>query len=830
MHGRKSYKNRCADVGVAILLLAGLSQLHPFSPQMVRAGDQREAKPVAPELVTAIRDADAQAVGKLIEKGVEVNACDREGNTPLILASFYASPKCVELLLERGADANAANEAGVTALIRAATNYEKTRLLVNAGAKVRVRTADLGNSPLILAARRAGNSQTVNLLLERGADATEPNNAGISPIIAGAASGDLETVQLLLDAGAKADDFPKSNDPRGTEIAAGFRTPLMWAAYYNDVRMVRLLLEQRADPNQSTYFGSPLSHACWNDGFEAAELLIDHGATVNARDAVADFTPLHWAAGNETLRHHLVKLLLVSGADPNAAGGESVGALGLAPQTPLLIAQKRGRTAIVNALVAAGAKDQPWPEKIATPRRTLPEKLENSILIASAEKALAALQTTAARSREAFVRHVSKQDCVSCHQQYLPMAAIGHARKRSIRFDRDAANVQIDSVVNLRNQFSNPELVIQTLFHPAPAHTYGYQLLGLAAEGVPPSAKTDGMAHHLVTIQASDGRWINNLPRPPMQSDDVSATALAIHAIDHYGWQGRKEEFAASIDQARRWLWTVAAETNEETIFQLLGLHWAGESADKLTCLVKSLRRKQRKDGGWAQLPTLESDAYATGEALYTLARFVKDPMTDQAWQRGLRFLLETQEDDGTWHVARRAFPFQPTMNSGFSHHRDSWISAAATSWAVLALTQAAPVGPAADKPAIAQKTLPVRTPQSEQKIDFAQQIKPVLERSCVACHSGEKPRGLFRIVARDAILNGGASGDAAMVPGHSEKSSLIDYVSGHVPDLEMPPKAQRKRFPALSTDDVALLRAWIDQGAEWPQDLLLSTPKEVVR
>ena len=189
-----------------------------------------------------------------------------------------------------------------------------------------------------------------------------------------------------------------------------------------------------------------------------------------------------------------------------------------------------------------------------------------------------------------------------------------------------------------------------------------------------------------------------------MLSSDVSATALSIHAIKHYGWRGRKEEFAASIEHARRWLWTVDAETNEETIFQLLGLHWAGEQADKLSCLTRSLLQEQREDGGWAQLPTLQSDAYATGEALYTLAQFVKDPLTDPAWQRGLRFLLERQEDDGTWHVTRRAFPFQPTMNSGFPHHRDSWISAAATSWAVLALTQVSPIGSASGKTAIARR------------------------------------------------------------------------------------------------------------------------------
>src|SRR5262249_53586402 len=152
----------------------------------------------------------------------------------------------------------------------------------------------------------------------------------------------------------------------------------------------------------------------------------------------------------------------------------------------------------------------------------------------------------------------------------------------------------------------------------------------------------------------------------------------------------------------------------------------------------------QRKDGGWAQLATLESDAYATGEVLYTLAQFVKDPMSDPAWRRGLRFLLQRQEDDGTWHVARRTFPFQPTMESGFPHHRDSWLSAAATSWAVLALTRALPVGPALDQPAAALPTPPVPTPRNVQKIEFVQQVKPLLERSCVACHTGEKPRGLF--------------------------------------------------------------------------------------
>src|SRR5262249_19736559 len=154
---------------------------------------------------------------------------------------------------------------------------------------------------------------------------------------------------------------------------------------YNDVRMVRLLLERGADPNQSTYFGNPLSHACWSDSFEAAELLIARGANVSARDALANFTPLHWAAGSESPRPRLVKLLLANGAATSGGGGGPWGGLGRAPQPPGLTAERRGRTALVAPLVPAGAKAPPRAEKIATPHRALPDEFDNASVIAGAE-------------------------------------------------------------------------------------------------------------------------------------------------------------------------------------------------------------------------------------------------------------------------------------------------------------------------------------------------------------------------------------------------------------------------------------------------------------
>src|SRR5579863_1570026 len=163
---------KIAPLALALLFVADFLPLEFASPH-ARA-EELTARAIAPKLLEAIRNGDEPAIRRLCDPAA-LNARDADGNTPLMLASFYAGPSCVELLLRKGADANAANKFGATALIRAATNYEKTRLLLAAGARVRVRTADFGNTPLILAARRAGNAQTVKLLLERGADPKESN-------------------------------------------------------------------------------------------------------------------------------------------------------------------------------------------------------------------------------------------------------------------------------------------------------------------------------------------------------------------------------------------------------------------------------------------------------------------------------------------------------------------------------------------------------------------------------------------------------------------------------------------------------------------------------
>ena len=85
----------------------------------------------------------------------------------------------------------------------------------------------------------------------------------------------------------------------------------------------------------------------------------------------------------------------------------------------------------------------------------------------------------------------------------------------------------------------------------------------------------------------------------------------------------------------------------------------------------------------------LESDAYATGRALYASRVGGGMSPTHETYRKGVSNLLQTQLPDGTWLVHTRSYPVQPYFESGFPHGPDQWISAAATSWATLSLTLA---------------------------------------------------------------------------------------------------------------------------------------------
>jgi hypothetical protein len=129
-----------------------------------------------------------------------------------------------------------------------------------------------------------------------------------------------------------------------------------------------------------------------------------------------------------------------------------------------------------------------------------------------------------------------------------------------------------------------------------------------------------------------------------------------------------------------------------------LGLAWSGADKHTLGEAMRGIAALQRTDGGWAQLPWLQSDAYGTGQTLVAL-REAGMPVRDPIYQRGIRYLLDHQMKDGSWWVKTRSIPTQVIFDSGFPHGVDQWISAAATNWSTIALADAAKYEHGAPKP-----------------------------------------------------------------------------------------------------------------------------------
>jgi mono/diheme cytochrome c family protein len=109
--------------------------------------------------------------------------------------------------------------------------------------------------------------------------------------------------------------------------------------------------------------------------------------------------------------------------------------------------------------------------------------------------------------------------------------------------------------------------------------------------------------------------------------------------------------------------------------------------------------------------------------------------------------------------------------------------------------------------------------PAATIKIDFARDIAPLFEKRCFGCHGPQQQMSGLRLDQKAAAMRGGNSG-AVIVPHDSAGSRLIRLVAGVNPDKKvMPPVGAR-----LTAAEVGLLRAWIDQGVEWPESLTASS------
>ncbi|HET7698662.1 MAG TPA: ankyrin repeat domain-containing protein [Vicinamibacterales bacterium] len=599
------------------------------------------------QLIAASRpDAALQAVRR--EPDV-LNRRGPDGSTPLMYAALYGTAALVKQLLDAGADPNLRNHAGATALTWAVDDAEKVRLLANAGADVDS-TSDFGRTPLMLAAQ-AGAAPVVKLLLERGAEATPA-------ALTGAASrGNLEAVRLLLAAGARDNNGAarlaalRANSHECADAIAAVSRPMALTG-------ALLAVLPFAGP------GRP-------DAIRAA---LERGADVNTRDAKSR-TPLMLAAIADTLPAGSLRLLLDRGADPAARDPNGL--------TALDFARRLGRTPLVDTLVAAGAPET--GERQPTPTAVTGNTIRDAVA-----RSLPLLQRTATSFYE-------KSGCVSCHNNALTAMTVAAARRHGFTVDEAGARKELTTVIE--DVRATREQALQGIVSPGGATTtLGYILMGLAAEGHAADQGTDAIVRLITLMQQPEGRWRSPY-RPPSEASEFTATAVALRGIQVYG--NGKPAHRRAVAAAVSWLQHAQPATTEDRVFRLLGLVWGRAPQRVRDAAVRDLLNGQRDDGGWAQLPSMASDAYATGAVLVALHHAGIQP-GDGAYRRGVQFLLRTQLNDGSWLVRTRSHPTQIYFESGFPHGASQFISAAGTNWATQALIVSAGKAPSSTAPASA--------------------------------------------------------------------------------------------------------------------------------
>jgi ankyrin repeat protein len=624
----------------------------------------------------SIRNNDLVAL-RTLTKDHGLNEKDAEGQTPLMFAAAFGSLDAMKLLTANGADAKAVSEAGVTALHLAAGDARKVRLLLENGADVN-KASLLGRTPLLVAAGTYGTIETVGLLLDRGAAVNGADATGLTPVIAASNVDDAAVVKLLIEKGADI-------NARATVGAAV--TALMGAASNGDAELTRFLLTRKADvhaispdragtvKNGPVAFGNvtALHFAVGSRNLETVKLLLDAGSDVNARD-VRGLTPLVFAIATDRPNAEIISLLLERGADRSAPSEIK--------ETPIDWARKFNNPAVLKAMKLKRVADP-----LSTQKATVPGDMTAQRAV---ERSLPLLQRSAANVFTAG-------GCVACHAQPVSKMAAVMAQSRGWRVDEDVRkSVAAESARVVGSLNGTVQPMLQGREGGGQPDTQLYDILMMIASGEPAGRGTDAFVHYLAAKQRPEGYWQGiGASRAPIQDGNLSRTAMSIRTLSTYGMPGRKAELTERIGRAVEWLAKQNPQSTEDRVMQLLGLQWAGAQTPLREKRMRELLELQRPDGGWAQTPYLTSDAYATGQVLYTLHQ-LGVPASHPAFRRGAAFLVRTQKEDGSWYVKSRAMKIQPYFQSGFPYEHDQWISATGTAWAVMALTLTEPETPVA--------------------------------------------------------------------------------------------------------------------------------------
>jgi ankyrin repeat protein len=533
------------------------------------------ADPGAARLMTLLRAGDRAGFQRTLSATpAAATQQGQDGITPLMYAALYGDVARMRSLLDAGADPNVRNEAGATALLWAVDDLAKTRLLLEHGADVNAKSLD-GRTPLMVAAARAGSSAVLTVLLDKGAD---PNVdlEGLTALSEAAYAADLPAMRLLIARGA---------DPK-----KGIGVTAMVAAAADCRSCIELLLPS-LDREQlgrvALRFLPP------DDDGDELPLLLNRGIDVNVTDRLGR-SLLMLAASSDAMPAALVRQIVSAGADVHAKGKGGETAIGFA--------SLRGTTPVREVLAAAGASAGAGVTPASNGTATAPPTPSPRAAVA---RALPILQQTGVTFRK-------KAGCVSCHNNTLTARVTAEARRAGIPLDESVAKSEVAGIARFVETWR--ERALQGLGIPGDADTVSYIMLGLADEEHPADPGTDAMARYLRNRQLADGSWRTVAHRPPIESTDITVTALSMRVLQVYAPATMRAGYDVAARTAGQWLAAQTPRNTEERASQLRGLKWAGRAPNEVTHAARTL---SRISGRMRLGATGDAQAtHATGQAL----------------------------------------------------------------------------------------------------------------------------------------------------------------------------------------------------------------------
>lgn len=308
-----------------------------------------------------------------------------------------------------------------------------------------------------------------------------------------------------------------------------------------------------------------------------------------------------------------------------------------------------------------------------------------------AQRFSAAVKQSIPLLETASTESAAQRKCFTCHGQAMPVVTFVAARPHGFSIDAENLKRQVQHTYSHLKRFKKK--YADGSGTGGQVDTAGWALWALEAAEREPDEVTDAVVDYLLSKQANSGVWKCSSNRPPSEKSHFATTYLALRGLEFFARESHVEKFEEAKSKAAGWLSSAKPKDTEDRVFQLLTLPYVDQT-DRSEALIARLKEIQHENGGWAQLPKGEPDAYATATVLYALAESGLD-VKDAHYRRGLEYLLQEQLDDGSWKVTSRSKPFQRYFETGYPHGPDQFISTTAACWATLVLSEALPLAEA---------------------------------------------------------------------------------------------------------------------------------------